>query len=189
MILKIKVKLNESDYKYYPTHVFFASEFINMYELKPMLAEINDYVRNSDVVPYIVNGNELHFKIEREDTGYVNLGAKRKIDFSWDDLEAFIVQISQMSKEEIFNHSRHRQKCIPRAVIYSAIKYFAGTSFWHIGKCYGYNHVAIMHGVKTTIPCALLSGDPMAIRLVRSVAERYGDEQFWEFCNSFKKAA
>ena len=185
MILKIKVKLDEFN-KHYPTSVFLIDGFINFYNLQPIIAEANDYIRTHDMSKYIACRNEVHFRIKEQDGMYINLGPTEQIECSVEDLEAYITTVTKMSIPEIFAKTRFRKNTTIRAVMYSALMYFKHMGSTDLMNKYGFDHATCLHSVNQTMPRAMFAKDTMATKLVGDIAARYGDNKFIDYCSEFR---
>jgi hypothetical protein len=185
MILKLKIHYDDIHKKWIPTSRFHVNAFVNWYAFQPILTEVNEYVQNHNIKRFIIDKNELHFEIEDTDIGYVNKGLVTRVDFDDSDLEEFVIRLSGRTREEVFAKARHREKVIPRSVIYAALVYFKNMSYTVIAKKYQRNHATIIHGVRTSLPSSMLSLESNAVKLVQAVADRYGDDKFVNFCRRF----
>lgn len=185
MILKIKIRYDQTERRYYSTNIFFASEFINSLRMNPILLEIAEYVKINDLSEYVQNKNEIHFKIEDAEEGYVNLGPVKAHSFSRADIEDVITRSCNTHINEIIK-TRQRKRIIPRAVIYAASMYFGRISSLVLEDWYMYDHASILHLVNKSLPSSVMSGEPLAISLIKLVAERYGDPGFKTYCSTFR---
>lgn len=184
MILQLKVRYDSDLNKHVPTNVFLVNGYVNYYLLRPILAEVTEYIK-SNVIDDYVRRNEIRFNIEEGEEGYVNLGPIRHVVFSSEDLEEFVSQISGIPQKDMFVRSRKRVRVIPRAVIYSACMFFGKMSSVELEK-FGFDHASVLHLINKSLPSSIITGEPLAVKLVNLVAERYGNHQFFEYCKTYR---
>jgi hypothetical protein len=184
MILELKVRYDSDLNKYTPTNVFHINGYVNYYLLRPILTEVTEFV-NSNAVEEFVYKNEIRFHIEEGEEGYVNCGPIRHVLFSTEDLEEFVSRASGIPREEMFARSRKRIRVIPRAVIYSACMFFGKMSSIELEK-YSFDHASVLHLINKSLPSSMITGEPLALKLVTLVAERYGNHQFFDYCKTYR---
>jgi hypothetical protein len=185
MILKLKVQYDDSERKYRPTHIFFINDFVNFYEFKPILTEVGEFVNDNNIESYIRNKNEVYFKIEKTESGYVNFGITRKIEFSEEVLIETMCSATGMTEDEIFVKSRKLMYVIPRAVIYAASMYFGGITSTALMK-YGHGHSNILYAVNKSLPSFLIISNKEAMKLVTIVAEKFSGDDFYDYCKTYR---
>src|SRR5512133_1844769 len=156
MILKLKVKYDDVEKRYCPTNVFLVDEFVNFYGFKPVLTEVFEYVKDNNILPFLQNKNEIHFRIDKSEDGYVNLGPSEKTDYTKTDLELFVSRSVDMTLKEMFCKNRKRSLVIPRSVFYAASMYFGKRTSLDLME-YGQDHATILNCVNKSLPSCMIT--------------------------------
>lgn len=184
MILQLKVRYDSDLKRFTPTNVFLINGYVNYYLLRPILTEVTEFI-NSSVVDDFIYKNEIRFNIESGEEGYINLGPIRNVVFSQEDLEEFVSLVSGAPRKDMFVRSRARAVVIPRAVIYSACMFFGKMTCTEL-EDFGWGHANVLHMINKSLPSSMITGLPLAVKLVTLVAERYGNPLFFDYCKTFR---